>query len=303
MFLKNNLNFCEKPFAHFAKKYIHTCFIIRSFYMIYFFTEFNDSLKWIPLFQHASFTHPLWVLNFFPAVWLPSLAVIFKLTGVISALLSALPKSYRAFRVVHFLSIFVTIAMENSFGSVGSYKHIYLWTSFCFAMVPTFSSFLQLPKRKPMLIVIQTFFFAQLLITVFYFLSGFWKFAALLNCFLYTPGECRLDSYLFPSIVAREMIFFGESPTLLFLIFDFPKLSTFLYFCVIAFELFAPAFLISRRGTFLFGAALVCFHISNYLFLSVNFFESLPAICILYVFSYLPKERSQRQVLKTLSSS
>jgi hypothetical protein len=201
-----------------------------------------------------------------PFHWLYDLSSILCL--VLSAMLLIRGQN-RWIRVIHFVSLFLCVAVMNSHGKIRHDAHLMLWISFLFLLLSFPKAHCSASLRTKVNNV-RVFFAAQLFLLSTYTLSGFWKLQSLLQNFL--NGNFDVFS---AETASREIAFilsFNRSDSLLgdWLI-EHSLFAMALWIGTLALQFFSLAIVFFPRFWWAWGIALFAFHVGTLLILNIHF--------------------------------
>ncbi len=265
--------------------FVQAQWLVRAFYLATLIVAFETGKTFYEVALDGGLDTPLWPI--FWVRWLPEeLAVGALVIGLFTAsLFAVLAPHLRTVRIAVFLLVLMTVAGELSFGYFKHYLHFWIWLSLVFVFFPLTKAMppgaLPGPARRHL--VVSWFFAAQVMIGIFYSLSGFWKAVRGV-----VVPEGNLSSFhpdALPSLV-MELWIYGERPTLLSDLFlqhlwiGWPG-----HLLVIYFELFALVAVFRPEMHRLFGSVLIAFHMSVWLLMGIHFPYQPVALALLFVFS------------------
>lgn len=241
---------------------------------------------------------PLWPVFFCNSANLPSVANGLALFYMASSLLAVLWPHRRIARGLVFISMLEIIALQYSFGVLNQKEHWWLWSAFVFVFLPSASYITMLQSRSLRQHYLDIFSFAQGLMLLFYFLTGFWKLYYGILMLAQYNGLGIFSPNALPYLVAGRMANGHVSPFLSPYLIANPSLGTPLYLLVAYIELSSLIIWFRPSLHRLWGVMLIAFHIGTWLLMSIPFYLQPPLLAILFLHSpFVPAHTSCRLMI------
>ena len=153
------------------KSYIIASYCLRLFYAFGFYflaLYINELGAWLMLNE----IHPLWPVFWVNLTGIRTGVIIILLLFTSSTIFATAFPGKRILRTLYFIGLFQFIAFSYSIQGFGHSLHAWIAVAFMFIFIPD-------EKKSPTLfnrhIFLTTFLGSQILVTLFYSLSGFWK--------------------------------------------------------------------------------------------------------------------------------
>ena len=265
--------------------YLQAQWLVRAFYLASLTVAFRLAREAYDAVFESPLTEPLW-----PVFWLQWVDPLTAARAVVLALLVTgmvcvvVPAS--RFARVAFAVLFVeAVALRFSFGYFYHHFHIWLWLAVLFAFFPVDADWRTRLGSRPVLRhgSLTAFFYLQLLVGLFYSLSGLWK---LLRGFVTPPGFMSTFSPdALPALVAeRWLLNTFEAPLQPFFLDNFwIGLPSQVF--VVYVELFAIVAVFRPAMHRAFGVALMAFHFMVWLLMGIQFVYQPMMLALVFVFS------------------
>jgi hypothetical protein len=228
----------------------------------------DSALPW-PVFWHSALSRPA-LLNVIGAG--SALAYLFVLVK----------PGLRLARVLVAYAFLCQLGMAYAWGDVGHADHAYFWTLVVLALAPCWKP--GESRRKVRQRVLQNYFFCQVLLAFFYFLSGVAKMlVAFQQLFAGTYSTFHLTGM---SRILAARLLLGNTDTLLgdFLVAH-PTLAFLGFWSTVAAELSGLWLAFRPRYHRAWGFVMAAFHLMMALSLSPNFSSNLFLVTVLFVLS------------------
>ena len=255
----------------------------RAFYVfsIYLAFKFSRDLYKMEALEPTSAT--LW-----PALWttwfpytVVQYIVILVMLG--SAILSAFFPHQRWTRIGVFLTFLTYAAMVNSLGSINHSLHYPLWISLFMIFAPASRPAEGARTVSDHLLGLLPIFAAQVMIGLFYTLSGVWK---VLGGISYPDfAVSSFSPIALPLHAMARWDRTGVEPLLADFFISNVWVAWPAFLAVIYFELFFLIAVFRPQMHRLFGGALVCFHIGVWLVMGISFAYQSVMVAMLFLMS------------------
>ena len=269
--------------------------IQHCFYVAHLFLAFFLAKELWPLVFSAGEPLPLW-----PVFWLNEANLRLTAAGIIlflfgGAVGAAMLVQARIFRVAVAIGVLLAAALFNSFGSISHGLHIWFWMAAMFALFPSVGEDEILSSRALRLRVISIFVATQMLVMLFYTLSGLFK---LTNGFTYEPGAISSLSLHALSVHVSASLFGSQGGTILGdFIIENPWLGWPVFLAVLYFEIFAVYAVFRPSIQRMWGFFLITFHLGIFVVMGIAFLLQPVQVLLLMAWSpFAVRDTSWRQL-------
>lgn len=263
--------------------------LVRAFYCaLVFFACWNFDTS-VERFDHVGLD-PLWPLFWIKGVSLPIGIRAVLVLFVIGSLAAAWRPEKRAYRILAFLGVLESMALDNSFGKINN--HLHLWTAVAFILIflPSARTYRQ-PSPVSAAAAVRVFWGAQALILLTYTMSGI---AKLLGAAvqLYRGDAHYLFSFdALARHISDRLLQTGERSLVGPWMIDHPYLSWPLLPAAVYLETFAlwAAFRPTLHRTW--GLSLIIMHIGIMLAMNITFSHSILLLALFFLASPFAMEK------------
>jgi len=265
--------------------YLQAQWLARAFYIASLAVAFRLVREsYVAVFE-SPLTEPLWPV--FWMRWVEPLAAarVIVLALVVSAMACVVAPASRLARVAFAVLFVEAVALRFSFGYFYHHYHIWLWLAVAFAVFPVETKWRRHQGMRPAHRhrSLTAFFYLQLLVGLFYSLSGLWK---LVRGFVTPPGYMSTFAPdALPALVTERWLLNGyETPLQPFFIGHFwLGLPSQLF--VVYVELFTLVAVFRPAMHRPFGVALMTFHFMVWLLMGIQFQFQPMMLALVFVFS------------------
>jgi hypothetical protein len=228
----------------------------------------DSALPW-PLFWHGLMSR---------AAMLDLLGI----AGVLGFIFVMIAPGWRSARMIATWILLFQSSVEYAWGDVGHAGHAYFWTLFVLALAPSWRA--REHRRAIRQRVLVNFGHVQLLLALFYFLSGAAKL--LVACQQLLAGTVSAFHWTGMARILAARLLLGNTRTVLggFLI-DHPGLSYSGFWTTVVVELSSLWVLLRPSYHRVWGMLIVSFHLMMVLSLSPNFVSNIFLVMIFFVLS------------------
>jgi hypothetical protein len=251
--------------------------VVRCYYAAILFFAVLSLSDWAELLERTNVL-PLW-----PVAWLrlvePRTGILVILVVFLAgALLGAILPEQRWARIVAFTGLFEFVALQNSFGKINHSWHLWVLTSFLLIFLPSLASVSRAVRQQFLLI----FWACQAAVLLSYSMSGLGKLAGAL--YQLCAGQHHLFMPDALAVTVADRLLQTNSRSLLgpWLIthplWGMPLTLGVLYLQLFSFWI---AFRPGAQKTWAVG--LIAFHIGTFLLLSIQFFQSVLLLALLFL--------------------
>lgn len=275
--------------------------LLVRFYYLYMLYWFVDILPiyWAQ-WRTLTILIPLWPVTWMPAIGIKTSLDILACFSLVSALFALANADHRWWRFCTFFCFFLWYAFINSFGKISHDGHALLIVGFFFIFLPT------LPRRAPRYRIgyrqmyLTVFAGAQMIIALFYTLSGLWK--VVMGVWQLSQGEINtFHPYALATLVAFRLLQTGSDSLFGPVIIHYPLLGWPLYLGVVYLELFSLVAVFRPALHRLWGFGLILFHLGTWFLMGILFQSNIMLIGLLYVCSpFAPRFMQWRTALINL---
>lgn len=264
--------------------------LVRAYYLITFFMAFALLRELYELGQTPRQPDPLWPVFWVRWIPMPTACNMIGLTLLIASIASLLKYHSRLPRIVIFLFMLQAAALLNSFGSFNHGYHIWTWLSLCFMLFPLGARSEVTKSFRSRHWFLTCFLLTQLLVALFYTLSGFFK--------AYFGFRVRIDMVSSFAYDALAILATGrwtetnEQPLLQRLFMENPWIGRPAHLTVMYVELFALVAFFRPAMHRLFGTLLMLFHLGVWMLLGISFSYQPLTMALLFVWSPIAPRQS-----------
>ena len=278
---------------------VEVVWLVRFFYLFVFFLM-GTYLNLHAMLKRGDPTDPVWptaLLNdVLGAGWAEAaygLPFIPVASGILGILAMVFPGCL-IWRIGIFLYIFITVALQNSYGSISHGGHFLVYVSFALLFLPAAAGRPDRMPRSAVMGCILAFWFAQFIPLFCYSLSGLWKV-------LFSGPELLTSDGFVRILLNRVMSDTKSIPLLVPYLVRYEHLAQCLLLGVVYLEVCAVFAWFRPHLHRPFGVMLILFHLAVGWTLNIFFFNHLVVLGIFMVFSpFSPRRSSWLMVAQSL---
>ena len=290
----------QTAFAKQRQRFVWAYWLVRIFYLVLLLR----CLTWVanswPLWVELTTLRPIWPVQWIAADSIGSAITLIDLLLVGSAFVAALWPGQRFARLAVFLAFFQFTAFANSFGKINHGFHMWIAISFCLILLPQGDLKRlegSISKRQQYLTVIAAL---QILIMVFYTLSGGLKLLAAIEQI--SLGSVHLfHPYALAYQVAYRLSQTNTQTLLGHVFIAYPLLGWPLYVLTAYLEATAVVAAFRPHLHRVWGVGLAAMHLGIWLVMGIPFFENIFAVLLFLWYSpFTPANQHWKQVVREL---
>ena len=201
------------------------------------------------------------------------------------SLLVAIFQRILTFRVLFCAFFLMASTVTNSWAGINHPYHAWFWVSFVLIFLPHESHERQKqPSRAHMMSYTSTFVMAQVMLFLFYSMSGAWKIGIGIRAiFKGEDGAFSLQGLTYT--LADRMVQTDTDPLLANFFIENYVLAWFAYMAVMYIQFTAIAVAVRPRLHRIWGTLLIMFHLSTWLLMEIIFKEHVFLLVMFFVFS------------------
>lgn len=264
--------------------------LVRVFYACGVFLTIHSMPDWPALLEVEGLLSP------WPSTWIPrdsvQAAVPWLLGGHLAAsLVVAAVPWWRPARIAYFLGLMQYVSLISGFGGVSHNNHVWLWLSGIFILLPNrrWAGRTSVADRRYFLGV---FWLGQLMVLLFYALTGFWKIVFGLHGVI-TERASSFGIDGFSLMVAEQQLRANQDPLLGQFFVDSHVIGWAMFSGTVYIEAAALAVAFRPRLHRAWGILLIAVHIGIELAMGFTFLPNVLALGIVAVCSPLAPDHTR----------
>lgn len=219
----------------------------------------------------------------------------------VSSLLAAVFHRVLAIRILFCAFFLLASTVTNSWAGINHPYHAWFWISFVLIFLPGESHERQkYPSRAHMRSYTTTFVMAQVMLFLFYSMSGFWKIAIGIRAVI--KGEDGAFSFQGLAYnLADRIVQTDTNPLLANFFIENYVLTWFGYLAIMYIQFTAIAVAVRPRLHWLWGMLIILFHLGTWLLMEIFFIHHVLLLLMFFVFSpFRPGKIELRKTLEDL---
>jgi hypothetical protein len=265
--------------------YLQTQWLVRAFYLATVIVAFQAGSELYATVNEeipAAIQWPVFWIRWVPPITAARVLIVLLF---ISAVACVLYPASRAARIALPVALLEVVGLRFSFGYFHHYLHIWLWLAAIFAAFPVDPKWRETlgerPARRQQALAV--FFLAQVMVAMFYTLSGLWKVA---RGFITPPDYMSSFSVdALPAMVLERWINNPYPAVLQDVFVNNLWLGMPAHLCVMYVETFALVAVFRPAMHRPFGLVLLFFHMMVWLLMGIAFWYQPAQLALLFVFS------------------
>lgn len=272
------------PFARLTSAFVTSQTIVRLYYLISLYLIAELFKKFITSWSllNVADLPLLWPIKWAVRLEMQTAVYLIASIGIGGTIFAALFPEKRMFRLLAFIGLLFTVALENSFGKINHNMHGWLAVAFCFVMLPS------IIKKRPLRIekmrYLLIFWMAQAFLLWFYTMAGAWKLNFGIQQ-LFSGDVHAFHPYAMAHQIANRLLQDDSTSILGPFLLNFPLLGWPLYVSAIYLELFSIIAAFRPSLHRLWGISLALFHIGTYLTMTIAFNQNILLLGLLLIAS------------------